>query len=102
VAFEGTELGRLLNDDVEEALIEAIAVIDDQFTEEIASRFMAPASGNTGTFSYQHLPQMHRAFYSSGFVRGLHICFIQVVATLQPIRGWASPAGVRSLSWTPY
>jgi hypothetical protein len=45
---------------------------------------------------------MHRAFYSSGFVRGLHICFIQVVATLQPIRGWASPAGVRSLSWTPY
>ena len=82
VAFEGTELGRLLDDDVEEALMEAIAVIDDLFTEEIASRFVAPDTGRAGSFSDQHLPQMHRSWYSGGFVRGLHICFIQVVAHL--------------------
>jgi hypothetical protein len=82
VAFEGTELGRLLNDDVEEALIEAIEVIDDQLTEEIVSRFVAPDSGHAGTFSDQHLPRMYRSLYTGRFVRGLHICFIQVVAHL--------------------
>jgi hypothetical protein len=82
VAFEGTRLHRLLDDDIEEALMGAIAVVDDQFTEEIASRFIAPGSEYVGVFSDQHLPQMHRSSYSAGFVRGLHVCFIQVVAHL--------------------
>jgi hypothetical protein len=82
VAFEGTELGRLLDDDVEEALMGAIGFIDDQFTEEIASRFLDPDPGRVRTFSDEHLPQIYRSWYSAGFVRGLHICFIQVVAHL--------------------
>ncbi len=82
VAFAGTELDRLLDDDVEEALIGAIDVIDDQFIEEIASHFVVPDSGYVGTFSDQHLPQMYRSWYSGRFVRGLHVCFIQVVAHL--------------------
>lgn len=82
VAFTGTGLDRLLDDDVEEALRGAMAVIDDQFTEEIASHFLVPDSGYVGSFSDQHLPQRYRSSYSAGFVRGLHICFIQVVAHL--------------------
>jgi hypothetical protein len=61
VAFEGTELGRLLDDDVEQSLREAIAVIDDQLIEEIAARFVDPDTGNGGTFFDQHLPRMYRA-----------------------------------------
>jgi hypothetical protein len=82
VAFEGSELGELLNDDVEQALLEAIAVVDDQFIEEIASRFVAPDGGQSGPFSDLHLPQRYRSWYTPGFVRGLHICFIAVVAHL--------------------
>jgi hypothetical protein len=82
VAFAGTGLDRLLTDDVEEALKGAMAVLDDQFTEEIASHFVVPESGYVGTFSDHHLPQRYRSLYSPGFVRGLHICFIQVVAHL--------------------
>jgi hypothetical protein len=82
VAFAGTRLDRLLNDDVEKALIGAMDVIDDQFTEEIASHFVVPDSGYVGSFSDQHLPQRYRSSYSPGLVRGLHICFIQVVAHL--------------------
>lgn len=82
VAFAGTELDRLLNDDVEEALRGAMAVVDDQFIEEIASHFVVPDTGYVGTFSDQHLPQRYRSLYSGGFVRGLHICFLQVVAHL--------------------
>jgi hypothetical protein len=94
-AFEGTELDRLLDDEVEDALGRAIATIDDQFTQEIAARF-ADADRYIRTFSDEHLPSIFRHWYSPAFVRRLYICFIQVVARLTAIRLARKLAGSRT------
>jgi hypothetical protein len=82
VAFAGSELGLLLDEDVEAALSRAIADIDNQFTEEIASHFSGNGRAPVRTFSEAHLPAVYRAWYSGAFVRRLYVCFIQVVAHL--------------------
>jgi hypothetical protein len=82
IGFEGSGLERLLDDEIEEVILQAIEIIDDEFAEEIAGRIARVDHGGPKTFSDQYLPRVYRSWYSVRLVRRLHICFVQVVARL--------------------
>jgi hypothetical protein len=82
-AFDDTELGSELDDEVQEALGDAMEVLDDQFVEEIASRFADPEGhADWLPFSDLHLPRRYRDEYGVLFVRRIHISFLSMTVHL--------------------
>jgi len=81
-AFDGTDVGCLIDDDVDDRIRQAIDIIDDQFAEEISFRFAAINQEAGRVFSDAYLPEIFRFWYSARFIRRLYMCFIQVVARL--------------------
>ncbi len=81
-AFDGTDVGELLDDEVQAVIDAAIQMVDDQFVEEIAKRYSTFDQTRSRMFCDVHLPDRYRDEYTIRFVRRLHICFLQVVAHL--------------------
>jgi len=82
-AFDDTELGALLDHDVQEALGDAMEFVDDQLIEEITFRCAdTNLDADWFPFSDFHLPRRYRDEYDALFVRRVHICFLSVVAHL--------------------